>query len=175
MRVAGTSEFLEFLEQDQVFAVPLTLVARGGSFAASRSLLEDITPVEDRSSRTTCSEIADISIPSTKQMSNHTLFQIFCVKDSPEEINNEWVALRRYKDFVELDENLRESLGTDNSTLMEWFPQLPGKSIKFLLNHFDSDFIAERRVLLENYLQELAAIPQISGNDLFLRFINARF
>lgn len=170
--LVSSLEFQLFTQQNKVDLIPKHLITRSGSLT---SFPDDIRRTLSDMSES-FSEIASISIPSTKQMSDHTLFQIFCTKETEGmEHPNEWVSLKRYRDFHEMDRKVKIQLSVECPRAAKLIPKLPHRSMKILLNHFHPDFIEERRLMLEHYLQEMVAIPQVMSNDVFLRFINARF
>jgi hypothetical protein len=117
-------------------------------------------------------EVAEVWIPSVKEMSDHTLFQIHCANgDKNRTEMSEWVALKRYADFVELDEKIKEAY----PLLKPHLPPLPDKALRVWQDHTDPKFIEERKLLLENYLKKMIRIEQIVNDRYFLRFLNADF
>jgi hypothetical protein len=117
-------------------------------------------------------EVAEVWIPSVKEMSDHTLFQIHCANgDKNRTEMSEWVALKRYADFVELDEKMKEAY----PLLKPHLPPLPDKALRVWQDHTDPKFIEERKLLLENYLKKMIRIEQIVNDRYFLRFLNADF
>jgi hypothetical protein len=120
-------------------------------------------------------DVAEVWIPSVKVMADHTLFQIHCANSEKEQGGNpdlnEWVSLKRYQDFFDIDQKLRQAY----PTLAVHFPPLPEKVLKILIDHNDSKFVEERRVVLENYLKKMIRIEQVVNDKHFLRFLNADF
>jgi PX domain len=53
-------------------------------------------------------------------------------------------------------------------------PALPHKSSKLLTDHFTAEFIEQRRLELEVYLQKLAVVPHVAENPDFLDFLDLR-
>lgn len=118
-------------------------------------------------------EVTAVWIPAIKEMSDHTLFQIHCSngdKNNHADLS-EWVSLKRYQDFVELDEKLRANF----PTIVSHFPPLPEKAIRFMTDHNSPAFIEQRRAVLENYLKRMIRIEQVVNDKNFLRFLNADF
>jgi hypothetical protein len=65
---------------------------------------------------------------------------------------------RRFRDFCELDSSLRSTF--NGHQLRSNIPSLPPKEIKFLANHFDAQFIEERRWALESYLSKVVQVAR---------------
>jgi len=116
-------------------------------------------------------EVAEIWVPSTKKMRDHCLYQIHCANGSVAERSewNEWVVLKRYRDFYDMDHNLREELP---SGVVKDLPVLPERQSKIMTDHMDPDFIDQRRILLQNYLQKLVRVPDVQHCQSFLKFVN---
>jgi len=134
--------------------------------------LEEDTKVVDYVS----DEVSEVYIGAVKQMSDHTLFQIYCAngeKGKRGELN-EWVSLKRYADFGDLDEELREEF-KNNPSLLAILPPLPAKATKMLTDHNDPAFVEERKLLLDNYLKRMIRIREVINHKLMLRFLNADF
>jgi len=119
-------------------------------------------------------EVTDVSILGTKQMRSHTLFQIHCFNGHPlhRTDSNQWVSLKRYSDFVELDDSLSK-LFIRNGMLE--LPKLPRKHPKALIDHAKAEFVEHRCLLLENYLQKLVEIDKVLESEQLLRFLNVEF
>jgi len=116
-------------------------------------------------------EVSEIWIPNTKKMRDHCLYQIHCANGSASERSewNEWVILKRYRDFFEMDKNLRNELPQG---VIKELPALPERQSKIVVDHLDPDFIDQRRILLQNYLQKLVRIPDLQHCPAFLKFVN---
>jgi len=116
-------------------------------------------------------EVTDIWIPNTKKMRDHCLYQIHCTNGSAGDRSewNEWVVLKRYRDFHEMDNSLREELPP---AVLKDLPQLPERQSKIFMDHLDPDFIDQRRVLLQNYMQKLLRVPDLQHCNSFLKFLN---
>ena len=108
-------------------------------------------------------------------MADHTLFQIHCANADKNSGANpemsEWVSLKRFQDFCDIDQKLRQIY----PSLAVYFPPLPEKVLKILMDHNDSTFVEERKVVLENYLKKMIRIEQVVNDKHFLRFLNADF
>lgn len=120
-------------------------------------------------------EVSDVSIPATKQMKTHTLYQIHCFNGHPKYRTdaNEWVSLKRFKDFDKLDRTLR-MIFESNPKVHNRMPILPLKLPKTMVDHKEPSFVEERRVLLEHYLRKVILIPEVMEKGVILRFLNIR-
>ncbi|ETO23738.1 hypothetical protein RFI_13441 [Reticulomyxa filosa] len=91
--------------------------------------------------------------------------------------------LRKKKKEVEKTESLKDRnnitsfpstpfffffFATDNSVML---PPFPEKHIKFLTNHFNEDFVENRRALLENYLIRILQIPDLRYAQPFITLL----
>jgi len=74
-----------------------------------------------------------------------------------------WPVHRRYSSFATLHQNLRT----------EGYQQLPTLPDKRIMGNFDPQFLEQRRVQLEGYLQELLRMPRVRASSPFLGFIGA--
>jgi hypothetical protein len=121
-------------------------------------------------------EVSEVYIGGVKHMSDHTLFQIYCANGEKGQRGdmNEWVSLKRYADFCDLDAELRQEFAA-NAVLLSMFPPLPPKATKMITDHTDSSFVEERKLLLENYLKRMIRIREVVNHRSFLRFLNADF
>ena len=72
-----------------------------------------------------------------------------------------WPVHRRYSSFATLHQNLRT----------EGYQQLPTLPDKRIMGNFDPQFLEQRRVQLEGYLQELLRMPRVRASSPFLGFI----
>ena len=70
---------------------------------------------------------------------------------------------------------IRAELTRLNSTELTKLPDLPGKEIRFLVDHLDSRFIERRRLILEVYIQALIHLKLASETEVFMDFIGVAF
>jgi hypothetical protein len=116
-------------------------------------------------------EVVSIWIPNVKKMRDHCLYQIHCNKGDATELDDwrEWVVLKRYRDFYDMDTKLHTELPLE---IAKDLPLLPERQSKLVVDHLDPDFIDQRRILLQNYLQKMLRVPDIQHCPAFLRFVN---
>eukprot|EP00479_Gromia_sphaerica_P004012 TRINITY_DN14753_c0_g1_i1.p1 TRINITY_DN14753_c0_g1~~TRINITY_DN14753_c0_g1_i1.p1 ORF type:complete len:242 (+),score=21.79 TRINITY_DN14753_c0_g1_i1:140-865(+) len=111
-------------------------------------------------------EITDISIPSTRTMNDHVLYQIDVSNQRKRRTFSKWTVLKRFGQFHVMDEKVRLDLA-NRPDVLEAMPVRPSRKAKIWHDHMDDDFIEERRVLLENYLTKLLSIPEVAMNQHF--------
>jgi len=116
-------------------------------------------------------EVCEVWIPNTKKMRDHCLYQVHCRRGGGGEESdwNEWVILKRYRDFFDMDALLHEDLPL---AVANSLPNLPERQSKIMVDHMDPDFIDQRRVLLDNYLKKLVRVPDLQHCPAFLKFLN---
>eukprot|EP00475_Leptophrys_vorax_P028622 TRINITY_DN4155_c0_g1_i1.p1 TRINITY_DN4155_c0_g1~~TRINITY_DN4155_c0_g1_i1.p1 ORF type:complete len:261 (-),score=78.18 TRINITY_DN4155_c0_g1_i1:32-814(-) len=177
-----------FIEQRRVLLETfLSKVVENENLANSRSLRtfmeNDIVSAEayglDEDAKVAdyvSEEVSEVYIAGVKQMSDHTLFQIYCANGEKGKRGemNEWVSLKRYADFVDLDAELRDDFAA-NHVLLSMMPPLPPKAAKLMTDHTDTAFVEERKLLLENYLKKMIKIKEVINHQSMLRFLNADF
>jgi hypothetical protein len=120
-------------------------------------------------------EISEVSIPAVQHMEDHTLFRILCRNGDlrSRSDHNEWISLKRFLDFCDLDDELRNHFSKSNPGILDAFPPLPLKASKMITDHREPKFVEERRLILENYLKKMIHIRLVVTHNLFLRFLNA--
>ena len=114
-------------------------------------------------------EITGITIPSTRTMSDHVLYQIDVENVRKRKSYSKWTVLKRFGQFFEMDTQLRNEC-IDNVTLLSHLPKPPQRKVKILNDHMDDTFIEQRRVLLENYLLKLLRHVEVVRSPTFLSF-----
>jgi hypothetical protein len=115
-------------------------------------------------------EVTDVSIPATRNMSDHVLFQIDVVNIKKRASFAKWTVLKRFGQFFDMHAALRESLANDPAAFAT-LPPPPARKVKLLFNHMDAAFVEQRRTLLENYLKNLLACPHVVRSEIFLAFL----
>eukprot|EP01083_Nonionella_stella_P061156 159449_1 len=113
-------------------------------------------------------EVTHISIPSTRLMSDHVLYQVHISNCRKRNSFQRWTQLKRYGQFYNLDSKLRHQY-METPLLLD-MPQLPQRKYKMFQDHMNDVFIEQRRALLENYLLRLLMMPEIACNTIFLDF-----
>jgi len=123
---------------------------------------------------------------------NHVVFQIEVTpSDGDDEVDSQkesqgkpnvpdersWVVLKRFSEFVLLDEMLNVDRAVKRLKSLvpsAVLPPLPQKELKLLVSHLETPFVEKRRVLLELYLQELIGIPCVRCCETLLQFLGVR-
>jgi len=115
-------------------------------------------------------EVTGISIPATRTMSDHVLYQIDVLNSRKRSTYSKWTVLKRFGQFFDMDFALRESFAA-NPVVLEMMPPAPARRAKLLFDHMDDTFVEQRRVLLENYLNRLLHCPAVVRSEIFLSFL----
>jgi len=117
-------------------------------------------------------EVTHISINQVRKMSDHVLYQILVTNSHKRASFRQWIQLKRFTQFYEMDCSLRSSIIAEHPSFdINSLAPTPPRRLKFIHDHMDDDFIEERRVLLENYLSHLLRIPEVANNQSFLDFL----
>jgi len=119
-------------------------------------------------------EVTGIVIAQYRRMSDHVLYQIKVSNAHKRSSFDCWTVLKRFGQFWEMDQKLRADLQQSHPDVFALLPLPPPRRMKLLYDHMDEDFIEERRVLMENYLQRLLRFPDAAGNKHFLDFLSAK-
>jgi len=115
-------------------------------------------------------EITGVTIPATRSMSDHILYQIDVVNSRKRKSFSKWTVLKRFGQFYEMDCAVRASF-VDRSEISNAMPAPPQRRAKLFNDHMDTSFVDQRRVLLENYLQKMLSIVDVVRNKDFLTFL----
>jgi hypothetical protein len=115
-------------------------------------------------------EVTGVAVPQVRLMSDHVLYQVDVVNSRKRRSFQRWTVLKRFAQFVELDEQLREAFA-HRPDVIDALPLAPEKYSKLLYNHMDDHFVEQRRVVLENYLQKLMLVTPVLYNQQFLTFL----
>jgi len=115
-------------------------------------------------------EVTGISIPATRTMSDHVLYQIDVLNSRKRSTYSKWTVLKRFGQFFDMDFALRESFAA-NPVVLEMMPPAPTRRVKLLFDHMDDTFVEQRRVVLENYLNRLLQCPPVVRSEIFLSFL----
>jgi len=116
-------------------------------------------------------EVTDVSIPATRSMSDHVLFQIDVVNCRKRKTYSKWTVLKRFGQFFDMDTALRSSLQENDPYALDLLPPAPQRRPKLLFDHMDEGFVEQRRVLLENYLKRMLRVLPVARNEEFLSFL----
>jgi len=115
-------------------------------------------------------EVTGVTIPATRQMSDHILYQIDIVNSRKEKEYAKWTVLKRFGQFYEMDSAVRGDFA-DKLDILNGLPAAPQRKAKLLNDHMDENFVEQRRVLLENYLLRMLENPHVIRNKSFLSFL----
>jgi hypothetical protein len=115
-------------------------------------------------------EITGVSIPATRQMSDHVLYQIDIINSKKVKEYEKWTVLKRFGQFYEMDSLVRSSL-SEKQDVLATLPATPERKLKLFNDHSDVSFVESRRVLLENYLQKMVEIEDVVRDKHFLAFL----
>jgi hypothetical protein len=154
-------------------------------FAASNSSLPTSNSFTLRKFPSVSHEITFLSIPTAQILRNqHIVYHVCCENESAPAEYAKWTVLKRYSEFVALDQTIRAELGKPNQTTndrnqtitihsnaVDLMPLLPPKEPKFLVDHLHTTFIEERRILLELYIRKLLADIVLCESESLLKFL----
>jgi len=115
-------------------------------------------------------EITGVSIPSTRTMSDHVLYQIDVVNNKKRKTFSKWTVLKRFGQFYDMDAAVRGDF-TDKQDILNSLPAPPQRKAKLFNDHMDENFVEQRRVLLENYLTRMLENSNVVRNKHFLVFL----
>lgn len=119
-------------------------------------------------------EVTGVSIPATRTMTDHILYQIDVTNNRKRESYSKWTVLKRFGQFYDMDSQLRIDLEGQPEVVAS-LPPPPERKVKLLNDHMDEAFVEQRRVLLENYLQKLLEVVPVLRNVTFLKFLGASY
>lgn len=89
--------------------------------------------------------------------------QAYVIEVKKADGTTEWLE-RRYSDFDFLHKEIEKKFPSYN------FTKLPQKH---LFGNLKKDIVQGRQVMLETYLQELLAKPDVCKSDMFVRFLSS--
>lgn len=119
-------------------------------------------------------EITNVSIPATRTMSDHILYQIDVVNERRRKSFSKWTVLKRFQQVYEMDAALRAAYASSPSVLAS-LPAPPTRQWKVMYDHLDDTFVEHRRLLLVNYLNRLIRHPHAYKEPLLLEFLGVRY
>jgi len=115
-------------------------------------------------------EITGISITKSKTLDNHTLYHVDLENENKPKTHSSWTVLKRYGDVFKFDASLRTEIASKYPDCMKLLPKFPPRSSKIFTNHADPEFIERRRVLLNNYCQDLIKYPVFRRHPVTIDF-----
>jgi len=110
-------------------------------------------------------EVTDISIPKFRKMTDHILYTLDVTNANT---GSNWIVLKRFTQFRKMDKKLRKALPDE---IKDQLPRRPKRKSKVFRDHMNTEFIEERRVMMENYLRRLLTFSQVAHNEHFLNFL----
>lgn len=151
--LASSDVLIDFLSDGKIEVAP-------DENKAAKALPEDV-------------EVTGVSIPATRTMSDHVLYQIDVLNSRKRSTYSKWTVLKRFGQFFDMDFALRESFASKPGVL-DTMPPAPSRRAKLLFDHMDDTFVEQRRVLLENYLTRLLHCPEVVRSEIFLSFLGVQ-
>jgi hypothetical protein len=158
-QVAASAEMVGFLTSDKVVTDEVVTIVD------EKTRIENELPDDV--------EITAVSVPSTRTMTDHILYQVLVENRRQHQSYSKWSFLKRYSAFTQMDIELRKA-HAGNPTLLAALPTLPAKEIKLFTNHMGENFVEKRRVLLENYLRNMMKHVEIVHTPEFLSFLGVQ-
>jgi len=115
-------------------------------------------------------EITGVSIPTSRTMSDHVLYQIDVTNNRKRKTYAKWTVLKRFTQFFDMDTAVRAAFA-DKPEILEMLPPPPERKTKLFNDHMDDVFIEQRRVILDNYLNKMLQCAEVVRNKDFLSFL----
>jgi len=115
-------------------------------------------------------EVTSVTIPATRTMSDHVLYQIDVSNSKRRKSFSKWTVLKRFTQFFDMDSLVRAAFA-EQPEILEKLPPPPERKTKLFNDHMDEVFIEQRRVLLENYLNRMLECEDVARNKDFLLFL----
>jgi len=115
-------------------------------------------------------EVTGVSIPATRLMSDHILYQIDVTNSRLQAPYDKWTVLKRFGQFYDMDCTVRAAFA-DKPDILEKMPEPPERKAKLFNDHMDDTFVEHRRVLLANYLSNMLSVIEVVRNKDFLKFL----
>jgi len=111
--------------------------------------------------------ISKVSIPSYYQAEDYTVFEV--------EVSNKkirWNVWHRFDSFYMLHHMLLEIATSLSQSQQRYIvlPPFPEKHIKYVVDHFDREFIENRRMLLENYIKRILTMSDFKHSSIVTSF-----
>jgi len=131
---------------------------------------DKVEPEEKKSELPEDVEVTNITIPATRQMSDHFLYQIDVTNSRKDAPFDKWTVLKRFGQFYDMDCAVRAAF-IDKPEILEGLPEPPERKAKLFNDHMDDTFVEQRRVLLENYLRKMLTVIEVVRNKEFLVFL----
>eukprot|EP00732_Lithocolla_globosa_P005609 Lithocolla_globosa_v1_NODE_5893_length_1169_cov_17.663375.p1 type:complete len:265 gc:universal NODE_5893_length_1169_cov_17.663375:895-101(-) len=83
--------------------------------------------------------------------------------------SEKWTVQSRFSRFAWLDKGVRKAY--KHNHLYGSLPVFPRKRLKMMVDHYDREFVEERRMQLESYITKLARFPGISSVPEWTEFL----
>lgn len=116
-------------------------------------------------------ELTAVTVPAAQILRNdHVVYQVNVQNDRKRRTFSKWTVLKRFQEFFTLDTEIRECLFGRPEVLAK-MPPLPTRSVKVIVNHLNTRFIEERRLLLDLYLKRIVSITEVASLPVTLDFL----
>lgn len=112
--------------------------------------------------------IVRVCIPSFYQAEDYIVYEV--------EVSNKkirWNVWHRFDSFYMLHHMLLEIAASLSQNLARFIslPPFPEKRVKYITNHFEQEFIENRRMLLENYIKKALLMPDFKHSNILTSFL----
>jgi len=112
--------------------------------------------------------IVRVCIPSFYQAEDYIVYEV--------EVSNKkirWNVWHRFDSFYMLHHMLLEIAASLSQSQARYIslPPFPEKAVKYVVDHFDQEFIENRRMLLENYLKKVLIMPDFKHSNILTSFL----
>ena len=79
--------------------------------------------------------------------------------------------MKRFQDFDNFDKEIRSIIKQNDPSSLQILPSLPPKYSKLFTNHLDYSFVEKRRILLQEYIQNICKHSLFRRQECTLRFL----
>merc|ERR1719350_432447 len=112
--------------------------------------------------------IVRVCIPSFYQAEDYIVYEV--------EVSNKkirWNVWHRFDSFYMLHHMLLEIAASLSQNMARYIslPPFPEKRVKYITDHFDQEFIEDRRMLLENYIKKVLVMPDFKHSNILTSFL----
>jgi len=164
------------LDEDDSLFVPSkrSPVENVPNFTSESSLVERQTVVVNDSpiELSDNDDVTAVSVTSAQIISNdHAVFQLRVQNSNKRKSFSEWTVMKRFADFVEFDQRLRQHLSISDPFSLSLVPTLCMRQPKVLVDHLDPIFIERRRLELNLYMKKCIKPPRIRQSSVLLVFL----
>jgi len=112
--------------------------------------------------------IVRVCIPSYYQAEDYIVYEV--------EVSNKkirWNVWHRFDSFYMLHHMLLEIAASLSQNMARYIslPPFPEKRVKYITDHFEQEFIENRRMLLENYIKKVLVLPDFKHSNILTSFL----